>query len=77
MPSTGPSGSWRGHQRLHGRVGRRVVGLVGRAVAQQVDGDRPPAHVAEEVEPPVVAPRAGAGGGEAVDEDDGVGHSGS
>ena len=69
MASTVPSGQLGRHQRLHGLVGLGVVRLVGRAVAEQVDGHRAPAHVAEEVEPAVVAPRAGAGGGEAVDED--------
>ena len=62
------------HELLHRRVGRRVVGLVGGAVAEQVDGERRAPDVAEQVEPAVVAPGAGARGGEAVEEDDRGGH---
>ena len=67
----GPVGQLGGHQGLHRLVGLGVVGLVGGAVAEQVDRDGTSADVAEEIEPAVVAPGAGAGGGEAVDEDDG------
>jgi hypothetical protein len=66
-----------GHEPLEVGVGRRVVGLGCGAVAEQVDGHRVPAGVAEQVEPAVLAPGAGARGGEAVDEDDGrIGHEG-
>jgi len=52
-------------------VGGRVAGLVGRAVAEDVDGHDLPAGVGQQVEPAVLAPGAGRGGGEAVEEYDG------
>ncbi len=62
------------HHRLHRVVGGRIVGPLRGAVTEQVDGYRLPADVSQKVEPPVVAPGAGAGRGEAVEQDDRVGH---
>ncbi len=51
-------------------VGLGIVGLVGVAVAEEVEGQHLTAEVAEEVDPAVVPPRPLRRGGEAVEEED-------